>query len=143
MLNENQLISIIKGDDGIFYKLNTDNINFIENNKKEIIKVLESAINRLIDKTNFTVLLLDLDNDKLGKLGYTFDYCDILQKMSEDVKEHIVECKLWNKQEIEKLFNRLYERAKKNDRYANRAKSLIQRLYLISAWYNNNKYIER
>jgi asparagine synthase (glutamine-hydrolysing) len=86
---------------------------------------------------------LDLDSDKLGKLGYTFDYWKILQMMINDVKEHIIECKLWKKQEIEKLFNRLYSRAKKNDRYANRAKSLIQRLYLISAWYNNNKYIER
>ena len=86
---------------------------------------------------------LDLDSDKLGKLGYTFDYWKILQMMIDDVKEHIIECKLWNKQEIEKLFNRLYSRAKRNDRYANRAKSLIQRRYLISAWYNNNKYIER
>lgn len=86
---------------------------------------------------------LDLDSDKLGKLGYSFDYWKVLQMMIKEVENNILECKLWNKKEIEKLFNRLYAKAKRNDRFANRAKSLIQRLYLISAWYNNNKYIER
>lgn len=86
---------------------------------------------------------LGLDSDKIGKLGYGFDYWKLLENIFLDVRKNILECNLWNKPGIEKLFIRLSAKSKRKDRYANRAKSLIQRLYLISIWYNNNKYIER
>lgn len=86
---------------------------------------------------------LGLDSDKLGKLGYTFDFWKILNLMSGDVKNEILTCKLWNVNEVEVLLKRLYRRGVKNDRFANRARSLIHRLYLLSAWHNKNKYVNR
>ena len=84
---------------------------------------------------------LDLDSDQLGKYGFNFDYWSILQLMKPDVVSTILDCKLWELNSVEKILKRLYKSAQSNGRFKNRARTLIQRLYLISAWYNLNKYI--
>lgn len=86
---------------------------------------------------------LDLDSNKLGKLGYTFDYWKILLSMESIVKDNIVDCELWDKNKIEQIYNRLYKRSIIDSRFSNRAKSLIQRLYLISSWFNYNRYVNK
>lgn len=86
---------------------------------------------------------LNLDSDKLGKLGFTFNFWKILRLMKDQVRDEILSCKLWDEKNIEIVFNRLFQRALKNDRFSNRPKALIQRLYLLSAWYNKNRYINR
>lgn len=118
-------------DSNVAHYFNTINPKYLYN--KKILK--NKLILRELLKTK-----LDLDSDKLGKLGYTFDYWKIMNLMFNNVKDEILNCNLWDKKGIEIIFNRLYKRSIRDDRFSNRAKSLIQRLYLISAWFNNNKY---
>jgi len=86
---------------------------------------------------------LDLDSDKLGKKGYAFDYWKILILMGDKVRDEILSCKLWDNKEIKILIDRLYLNLQKKPKRASKIKSLIHRLYLISAWYNHNKYIKK
>lgn len=86
---------------------------------------------------------IELDSDKLGKMAYEFDFYSILMMMKKDVDTEILSCKLWNNEGIEKVLNNLYKKINSNHRLAGRIKALVQRLYLLSAWYNKNKYIKR
>jgi len=85
---------------------------------------------------------LDLDCDKIGKFSYPFDAFGLLMKMEDHVKDEIFSCKLWNRKEIEKLYKSFLEKINKNKKYR-RLKSLIIRLYLISAWFNHSKFVLR
>lgn len=82
---------------------------------------------------------IGLDSDKLGKMAYSFDFFSILMMMRKEVEHEILSCQLWNKEEIEKILDRLYKNRHKNFKH----KVLIQRIYLISIWYNKNRYIRR
>jgi asparagine synthase (glutamine-hydrolysing) len=84
---------------------------------------------------------IGLDSEKLGKLGFTFNYWELLENNSENVENEIINCKLWDKKEVTRIYNRLRLRSKINSRFSTRAKSLIHRLFIISSWYNHNKYI--
>ena len=86
---------------------------------------------------------LDLDSDKLGKLAYDFDFYSILMEMKKEVDHEILSCRLWNKNGIEKILASLYHKIDSNHKYRLRLTYLVQRLYLISAWYNHNKYVKR
>jgi len=85
---------------------------------------------------------LDLDCDKIGKFSYPFDAFGLLMKMEDHIKDEIFSCKLWNRKEIEKLYKSFLEKINKNKKYR-RLKSLIVRLYLISAWFNHSKFVLR
>jgi len=86
---------------------------------------------------------IGLDSDKLGKMAYEFDFYTILMMMKKEVDNEILSCKLWNKKGIEKVLNNLYKKIESNHRFTGRIKALVQRLYLVSAWYNKNRYIKR
>jgi asparagine synthase (glutamine-hydrolysing) len=85
---------------------------------------------------------IDLDSDKLGKMAYEFDFYSILMMMKRDVDNEIFSCKLWNKEGIEKVLNNLYKKINSIHRLAEKVKALVQRLYLISAWHNKNRYVK-
>ncbi|MEA2018415.1 MAG: asparagine synthase-related protein [Campylobacterota bacterium] len=84
---------------------------------------------------------IGLDSDKLGKMAYSFDFYAILMMMKDYVDNQILFCKLWNNIEIKKLLNSFYHKIDSNHRLSWRYKTLVQRLYLISVWYNTNKYV--
>lgn len=86
---------------------------------------------------------IDLDSDKFRKMAYEFDFYSILIMMKKDVDNEIFSCRLWNRKGIEKVLNNLYKKIDSNYRLAGRIKSLVQRLYLVSAWYNHNRYVKR
>ena len=92
---------------------------------------------------------IGLDSDKLGKMAYEFDFYSVLMMMKKDVDNEILSCKLWDRiwdrkgKGIEKVLSNLYKKIDSNHRLTGRIKALIQRLYLVSAWYNNNKYVKR
>jgi len=103
--------------------------------------------NQLFDRKNFKNKLIlrkilknkiGLDSDKLGKMAFSFDFFSILMLMEHDVKNEIINCQLWNKDNINTIFLKLM-----NKNYTKKNQILLQRLYLISAWYNKNKYIKR
>jgi len=83
---------------------------------------------------------LGLDSDVLGKYSYGFNAYEFLQKMRQKALEEILDCPLWDPSGIRKVFQRLDHRAREGDR---RSRKLWVRLYLLSAWYNHNRYLER
>lgn len=84
---------------------------------------------------------IDLDSDKLGKKGYVFDFWYVLNQMQLKVKDEIINCSLWDHGEILNMVERLFETANSGSSNASRAQSWIHRLYLISGWFNKNKYL--
>ncbi len=84
---------------------------------------------------------LFLDSDSMGKKVYGFDFWNLLDSNLSDVKSEIFQCNLWKKTEVEKIFSKFYDIIINNKKYSDKAKAYILRLYLISAWYNHNRYI--
>ena len=82
---------------------------------------------------------IGLDSDKLGKMAFSFDFFSILMMMRSEVVREIIECKLWNREEIE---YKVLSLIKYSNRYS-KNRVLLQRLYLISAWYNKSRYIKK
>ncbi|CAA6817474.1 MAG: Unknown protein [uncultured Sulfurovum sp.] len=82
---------------------------------------------------------ISLDSDKLGKKAFSFDFFSILMEMREEILNEIIYCKLWNQKEIKTFTTKLLQKSKNNQK----SKIFLQRLYLISSWYNKNKYIKR
>lgn len=106
----------------------------------------------LFDRKNFRNKLIlreilhnrvNLNSDKLGKMAYVFDFYSVLMMMKEEVDKEILTCKLWNEKGITKLLDSFYKKIEKKHIMENDFQRLIQRLYLISAWYNNNRYVKR
>ncbi len=85
---------------------------------------------------------IGLDSDKIGKMVYEFDFYSILMMMKHEVDHEILSCKLWDRKGIEKVLNHLYQKINSNHRLSMRIKYLVQRIYLISAWYNKNSYVK-
>ena len=101
---------------------------------------------KLINKLILRKILKDrigLDSDKLGKMDYQFDFYSFLMMMKKDVDSEILDCKLWKEKGIEKVLNNLYKKINANHMLSGRIKKLVQRLYLISSWYNKNMYVKR
>jgi asparagine synthase (glutamine-hydrolysing) len=82
---------------------------------------------------------IGLDSDQLGKMAYEFDFFSLIMMMKENVDNEILSCKLWNKKGVEKLLNYFYNNIDSRKRITN----IIQRIYLISAWYNHNRYVKK
>jgi len=115
------------------------NVNVVEYFSKLPVKSLfnrNSFQNKLILR-KILKEKIGLDSDKLGKMAYTFDFFSVLMLMKNEVIDEILGCNLWNKEEMEKVFHNLYE----TSQYNVKDKILLQRIYLISIWYNRNKYI--
>ncbi|HIP51462.1 MAG TPA: hypothetical protein EYG94_05160 [Campylobacterales bacterium] len=102
----------------------------------------------LIDRKEFKNKLLlrkilknkiNLDSDKMGKKAFAFDFFVILLSMKDEALSEILSCKLWERKEIETLTKKLFNSTPSNEK----STILLQRLYLISSWYNKNKYIKR
>jgi len=81
---------------------------------------------------------LDLDSDSLGKYSYGFNEYKFLKSIDFKVKEEVIECKLWDSKHIQKLFRIVEERAEKDKFF----QKLYTKLFLISAWFNHNKYLK-
>jgi asparagine synthase (glutamine-hydrolysing) len=86
---------------------------------------------------------IDLDSDALGKYGYEFDFWKVIESLGGDVKKEVVECSLWDHDEITILCNKFYSVIHSDSPNSKRAQAWIHRLYLISSWYNKNKYIKK
>ena len=86
---------------------------------------------------------LDLDSDKIGKMGWTFDVSGIIISNLSWIKSEIFECKLWNTKQSDKLINRFLCVARSDKKYSKFSAKMIYRIFLISLWHNNNQYISR
>jgi asparagine synthase (glutamine-hydrolysing) len=88
---------------------------------------------------------MSLDSDKLGKMEWSYDSSSIVQQNWDDILQELQNCKLWDKTGLSKVVNRLKASMEGNNRSAiasGRSGRLIYRVYLLSAWYNRNKYLK-
>lgn len=84
---------------------------------------------------------IGLDSDALGKMGWTYDSSTNVLKNWEWMLEEIERCVLWNQSGVMKVINRLKSLVQSNHKYEELSGRLIYRMYLISAWYNQNRYL--
>lgn len=84
---------------------------------------------------------LDLDSDKIGKMGWTFDVGGIIISNLSWIKSEVFECNLWNAKQADELINRFLVTAKSKKKYSKFSAKMIYRIFLISLWYNHNGYI--
>ena len=81
---------------------------------------------------------LELDSDALGKYSYGFDAYRLLKSASSYVRDCVLSCPLWNRKGIEKLWKTIENHSEKNKLF----QRLYIRLYLLSSWFNFNRYVE-
>lgn len=84
---------------------------------------------------------MDLDSNKIGKMGWSFDSRGIVSKNKQFIYDEVCNSKYWDSVELNLLLNRLYKNVGLNSRKGIVSASLIYRVYLISLWLNHNKYI--
>lgn len=82
-----------------------------------------------------------LDSDVLGKLGFSYDSRSVIVKNWDFIYQEILQATLWNHKELIKVVHRMRSRLGKTGWSGKAASIWIYRLYLISVWYNNNKYL--
>ncbi len=80
---------------------------------------------------------LDLDSDKLGKFSYGFNAYTFLLSIAPLVEEEVINCTLWDKRNIKSFWEKVKEKAPKKKLF----RKIYVRLFLISAWYNHNRYL--
>ena len=84
---------------------------------------------------------LDLDSDKLGKMGWVYDASSIVLQNWGWIMEEIELCKLWEQKNLFDVCKRLKNMMQSKHKYADLSGKLIYRIYLISAWHNKNRYV--
>lgn len=86
---------------------------------------------------------IGLDSDKLGKMAYVFDFYSILMLMRKEVDHEILSCRLWDSTGVSEVLDSFYSKIAANPTKAEKVTTLLQRLYLVSIWYNQNRYVKR
>lgn len=85
---------------------------------------------------------ISLDSDALGKMGWTYDTSSIVMQNWDWMLQEMQKCTLWHHPGLVKVVNRLKGVMQSNHKYAVLSGRLIYRIYLLSAWYNHNKYLK-
>ena len=84
---------------------------------------------------------IGLDSDAVGKMGWTYDSQGFLKNNQVDMINSIMSCSLWNHVGLKALLDRFQNLGVKNSFHGFRSRGFIYRLYLISMWHNQNKYL--
>ena len=84
---------------------------------------------------------IGLDSDAIGKKGFSYDYRALMKENWDWFMDEIRSCRLWDKAGLEMVLPRLERAVLNGHRRAFMAEHLIYRLYLVSAWFNHNKYV--
>ncbi|RIA36341.1 asparagine synthase (glutamine-hydrolysing) [Ectopseudomonas oleovorans] len=84
---------------------------------------------------------LKLDSDVIGKKGWSYDSSSITLKNWNWMRQEIIRCSLWDFSSLEKIVSRLRCNVELNRGSAGRSMRLLYRIYLLSAWHNNNCYL--
>ena len=84
---------------------------------------------------------IGLDSDKLGKMGWVYDSRNIVLQNWIYIMIEIQACKLWCQVDLLKILNRMRNRMNGKGWGAIASGRYIYRIYLISSWYNHNKYL--
>lgn len=84
---------------------------------------------------------IGLDSDKIGKMPFSYDSFSLVSNNYEYFLSKIYECQYWSKGGLNKLLPRLKESMHFSGWRAIAASRLIYRLFLLSIWLNQNKYL--
>ena len=84
---------------------------------------------------------IGLDSDKLGKRGFAYDSRNIVLQNWSYIMVEIQACKLWRQVDLLKILNRMRNRMNGKGWGAIASGQYIYRIYLISSWYNHNRYL--
>jgi asparagine synthase (glutamine-hydrolysing) len=85
--------------------------------------------------------MLDLDSDKLGKLGYSVDVPGFVIHNWRWIYETTVKSPVWESNEIKRLCRQLNERMLGGGRYSSYSATLLLRLFLLSLWASDRRFI--
>lgn len=80
---------------------------------------------------------LSLDSDKLGKLGFAFDYYDVLKRNRDFVDAQIEDCALWDDAQVRNELDSLWFASEQNGSLNAHSRLRLHRLFLVSVWANN------
>ena len=87
------------------------------------------------------LLLEDLgyDADKVGKRIFSFNQGEFLLDHRKFVEEEILNCKLWNKPDIEPLVRKVYSilPTTQTARYG------LMQLFLLAGWHNHSRFLKK
>ncbi len=84
---------------------------------------------------------LALDSDKLGKMGFSYDSHSMILQNWVGILNELQACPLWEQTYLMKMIMRLKKTMQTHHKYAEFSGRLIYRMYLLSAWYNKNRYL--
>jgi asparagine synthase (glutamine-hydrolysing) len=84
---------------------------------------------------------IGLDSDALGKLGFSYDSRSIVLQNWDFMLQEIEQCTLWHQPGLVKVVTRLKSFMQSNHRFSEYIGFLIYRIYLMSVWFNRNRYI--
>ncbi len=86
---------------------------------------------------------LDLDSDKLGKMIFVYDSRSVVLQNWAIITQEIYECKFWDADGIRLVIERMKTSMEQQNWEAGAAGRLIYGIYLLSAWLNKNRWLER
>lgn len=82
-----------------------------------------------------------VDSDLIGKKGYIYDCRSLLVNNWSYMIKEIEGCKYFDQNQLKKIICRLKYTMDSKHRFSNFSSWQIYKIYLISAWLNNNRYI--
>jgi asparagine synthase (glutamine-hydrolysing) len=83
-----------------------------------------------------------IDSDALGKMGFSYDSRSIVLQNWDNITQENTACPLWHQPGLVKVIGHLKKTMQSNHKYADLSGRLIYRIYLLSAWYNRNRYLQ-
>lgn len=84
---------------------------------------------------------IDLDSDLVGKMGFSIDTNSIVINNWDWIFEEMTKSSLWSQSGLIEVVNRLKSIVQQKHKYSNLSARLIYRIYLLSAWHNQCKYL--
>ncbi|QGG47199.1 hypothetical protein [Heliorestis convoluta] len=139
MMNKIRFSSMVYNFDVEFPWTNDDVAKYFYNMPETVLFDRKHLKNKIILRM-LLIEKLNLNSDLIGKKGYRFDYYLLLDQMRQNVLNEIKSCKLWT-MEINDFVKRINYMSQVSNREGKIAKGLLYKLFLISAWYNNCKYL--
>lgn len=103
---------------------------------------VQSRINKKIIR-NGLYKELGLDSDSIGKLGYRFDSESLINGNRDWILDEIINCRLFCRAGIRQFVGYLLENTLAKGWSKRQAFKLIYRLFILSAWVNHSKYVEK
>lgn len=85
---------------------------------------------------------IGLDSDALGKLGFSYDSSSVVMHNWDWMLQEMQQCTLWHQPSLLRMVTRLKDVMQSEHKYADFSGRLIYRTYLLSAWYNRNRYLQ-